>query len=1136
MGNEGSRPVDAQAPPTAAMGSIRRMDKVIRKKVRGEITYNMKLLIRGERGTGKTSLMARLQGQPIPDIHEPTREIQTATINWSMKGSEEGVKCEVWDVVDFGIPADEPADVTEPDAQGRHQVALVDAQNVDVYQNAHGVIFLMDISKYATLEYVKSQLDAVPVHIPTLVIGTFRDLRSGDLPLKRAIFKEDVHALLYGGPKDHKNPHFRRPLEQHYFEASLTNCYGLKALHAYLGVPFLHLKVATVKQQLRLLETELVNHKHEVDVTIASQKYSAFVSNIAGADIRTGRRLKSNSITDHSVAAVAQSVDDGQSEGTNGDDEDVETSGHDDDVQVATPPSPPTPTPMARKASAVVVAAVQAPVAPPPVVVLDDEEDDLPERGAPLDEDEPYVPLRIEHAKTKVVAPPPPSKKQAAARATEIKTLANPMPPPRRSWDKSETLEDFTVKTDMDKFYSDDESSDDDDEDVVVQTAGRTPARVYRKQAFLYSDSEDDDDDKASKTKANVVALKMQAPAKKMPQVNSDESDDEDATKAKAADVKRPTGPAPIAAPASPKKPLRASAAVVADSDDEDDTVATKQPVAVTLQRTSSDGKATSSPKPKSDSKRSSGDDTIKMTTRASPVASPKATKHAQAKDASSSGDEDKAHVTARTNDVKVDAKMERDAAVTRQTSADERSDQHVMRLASHDDDDDLSEFHPARDVVLSDDDSDNDNTVTQPASPPPLSVAKVETTPHESDDEELIDRPHYTSKRVAAAASVERKRGSSDDSDDLGTNKASREEKLFEEDADEIPTQVVAPVQSKTKGDTASPSAENEPTIARQPSDSDDDGSSPRSKEVKPVVHVLKDTKPVVLSLSESDGDDAFVAGHDDAWCLDDDDDDDDDDGDVALPSTTPAAAPLPVESDDDDDDGREILRPSIKKAQTSLDDCVAFSGGGMPSLTVVNVATSEAVTVATAIPSPKKKKSTTRVGRMHMLDSGSDGSPVVTAKKSVQTTKAAAVSGRRSSGENEFVIEKQGSSFWSDDDDSDRGEMAPRAPPPPKSASATWTSKAAIQTPVAAAPPVQMNSSVLAAIEEAKRAALAMLQSDSVSAPGTRLSLSQPMEADGGGEKKKKTKKKDKTATKKKAASTKRMQVLASDDDDDE
>ena len=61
----------------------------------------MKVLVRGKRGTGKTSLLNRLQGQKIPKGYNPTPEIATATINWNFKNEvDEGIKVEVWDVVD----------------------------------------------------------------------------------------------------------------------------------------------------------------------------------------------------------------------------------------------------------------------------------------------------------------------------------------------------------------------------------------------------------------------------------------------------------------------------------------------------------------------------------------------------------------------------------------------------------------------------------------------------------------------------------------------------------------------------------------------------------------------------------------------------------------------------------------------------------------------------------------------------------------------------------------------------------------------------------------------------------------------------------------------------------------------------
>ncbi len=42
--------------------AINRMDQVIRSRLRSGVQYNMKIILRGERGSGKTSLFKRFQG------------------------------------------------------------------------------------------------------------------------------------------------------------------------------------------------------------------------------------------------------------------------------------------------------------------------------------------------------------------------------------------------------------------------------------------------------------------------------------------------------------------------------------------------------------------------------------------------------------------------------------------------------------------------------------------------------------------------------------------------------------------------------------------------------------------------------------------------------------------------------------------------------------------------------------------------------------------------------------------------------------------------------------------------------------------------------------------------------------------
>jgi hypothetical protein len=60
----------------------------------------VKVVVRGARRTGKTSLMHRLQGKPFSSEYTPSKEIDTAFINWTYKNSDDKIKVEVWDVVD----------------------------------------------------------------------------------------------------------------------------------------------------------------------------------------------------------------------------------------------------------------------------------------------------------------------------------------------------------------------------------------------------------------------------------------------------------------------------------------------------------------------------------------------------------------------------------------------------------------------------------------------------------------------------------------------------------------------------------------------------------------------------------------------------------------------------------------------------------------------------------------------------------------------------------------------------------------------------------------------------------------------------------------------------------------------------
>lgn len=132
MGNESGKLLDTTTPE-----GVRAMDEHLQKKFSKGIQYNsevarqatwlshalsVKVVIRGDRNTGKTSLFNRMQGRQFSESYIPTDEIQVGHLQWTYPGiipnslcgrgfmygrgfslgTSDTAKVEVWDVVDQG--------------------------------------------------------------------------------------------------------------------------------------------------------------------------------------------------------------------------------------------------------------------------------------------------------------------------------------------------------------------------------------------------------------------------------------------------------------------------------------------------------------------------------------------------------------------------------------------------------------------------------------------------------------------------------------------------------------------------------------------------------------------------------------------------------------------------------------------------------------------------------------------------------------------------------------------------------------------------------------------------------------------------------------------------------------------------
>ena len=98
MGNKQSQTTEERA------RHVRLMEDRLREKFRDGCNFNLKVIVRGARKTGKTSLLNRLQGLQMPNAYIPTPEIRIGTINWcGSTNASDSIKVEAWDVVDNGI-------------------------------------------------------------------------------------------------------------------------------------------------------------------------------------------------------------------------------------------------------------------------------------------------------------------------------------------------------------------------------------------------------------------------------------------------------------------------------------------------------------------------------------------------------------------------------------------------------------------------------------------------------------------------------------------------------------------------------------------------------------------------------------------------------------------------------------------------------------------------------------------------------------------------------------------------------------------------------------------------------------------------------------------------------------------------
>ncbi|XP_062929969.1 rab-like protein 6 isoform X2 [Mobula hypostoma] len=258
---------------------LQSMNQSLQRRFAKGVQYNMKILIRGDRNTGKTTLWHRLQGKKFVEQYIPTQEIQVTSIHWSYKTTDDIVKVEVWDIVDKGgaVPSTGTLGKSrrkgdglklENDPQETDAEMALDAEFLDVYKNCNGVIMMFDITKQWTFSYIMKELPKVPDHIPVCVLGNHRDMGE-----HRVILPDDVKEFIYGINRLPRSSYIR------YAESSMKNGFGLKYLHKFFNIPFLQLQRETLLRQLETNQLDIDATLEELSVQheTEDQNYELFL-------------------------------------------------------------------------------------------------------------------------------------------------------------------------------------------------------------------------------------------------------------------------------------------------------------------------------------------------------------------------------------------------------------------------------------------------------------------------------------------------------------------------------------------------------------------------------------------------------------------------------------------------------------------------------------------------------------------------------------------------------------------------------------------------------------------------------------------------------------------------------------------
>ena len=248
----------------------------IRKKVIHGYQFRMKVVVRGDKNTGKTQLWNRLLGKGFNAGYQQTSETKIGSITWDYQSTNDVINVEIWDLVDStrkkkrrdGFKLSNADDEDD----GLYGAESADPENrvyttEEAMRGAAGVIFMFDPSKKWTWEYVQREVPgALATGAFVLIVANYRDCWAEGCVT-------ELEAKLFVTEQQNPNLYFT--------EASMKNAYGIRSIATFFTIPFMVIQRAWIESELKRNEEELKTSKDELELLIDDYTYETHMKQLA---------------------------------------------------------------------------------------------------------------------------------------------------------------------------------------------------------------------------------------------------------------------------------------------------------------------------------------------------------------------------------------------------------------------------------------------------------------------------------------------------------------------------------------------------------------------------------------------------------------------------------------------------------------------------------------------------------------------------------------------------------------------------------------------------------------------------------------------------------------------------------------